>query len=70
MGNLSNEKALKAAQFVREVLALAKERGLSCSVTSEGIYGATEGYDFTDVNSSESHIDWELSNRIDSISNW
>ena len=68
MSNMSNEKELKAAQFVKEVLALATEQGLNCHISCENIYGATEGYDFRDNN--ESTANYELSNRFDPIKNW
>ena len=60
----------KAQQFVRDVLEMAKERGLNCFVVTDGRSGITNNGNPAVKNAREQHIKWELKNGGDPYEDW
>lgn len=49
----------KSREFVAEVLAMAKERGLNCFIVTDGASGITNNGNDAVNNARKSHMEWE-----------
>ena len=60
----------KSREFVSEVLAMAKQRGLNCFVVTDGASGITNNGNDAVSNARKSHMKWEREHGFDPEEDW
>ena len=60
----------KSREFVAEVLAMAKERGLNCFIVTDGASGITNNGNDAVNSARKSHMEWERKHGFDPEDDW